>query len=159
MHLFIRICSVSYTHLDVYKRQQLVIDPLPLPVCILADTGILLGALTFAFLKNHFEKVWIESYQRHNGFEFIGLYDLSGSKSLEGRDILSRDEEVKYLGQMLEELIFSQEGVKQAICLTGKSGCGKSTILSFFKKKYDDVYQIYDLTGSYTNLPLSLIHI
>lgn len=151
------ILSSVMCALIVVSVLQLVIDPLPLPVCILADTGILLGALTFAFLKNHFEKVWIESYQRHNGFEFIGLYDLSGSKSLEGRDILSRDEEVKYLGQMLEELIFSQEGVKQAICLTGKSGCGKSTILSFFKKKYDDVYQIYDLTGSYTNLPSALM--
>ena len=79
------ILSSVMCALIVVSVLQLVIDPLPLPVCILADTGILLGALTFAFLKNHFEKVWIESYQRHNGFEFIGLYDLSGSKSLEGK--------------------------------------------------------------------------
>lgn len=136
---------------------QLVIEPLPLPVCILVDTSILISALAFAFMKNYLEKVRIESYQRHRGFEFIGLYDLSEPKVLEGTDILSREEEVKYLGQMLEELIFSQEGVKQAICLTGKSGCGKSTILSFFKKKYDDTYQIYDLTGNYTNLQSALI--
>lgn len=135
---------------------QLVIEPLPLPACILADISILIIALTFALIKNCLEKAGIESYQRHKGFEFIGLYDLSEPNALEGTDILSREEEVTYLRQMLEELIFSQEGVKQAICLTGKSGCGKSTILAFFKKKYNDAYQIYDLTGNYTNLQSAL---
>lgn len=136
---------------------QLVTEPLLTPVRVLIDISILFIALTVAFLKNYLEKSRIGSYQRSKGFEFIGLYDLSESESLEGTDILSRDEEVKYLGQMLEELIFSQEGVKQAICLTGKSGCGKSTILSFFRQRYADTYQIYDLTGNYTNLQAALI--
>lgn len=136
---------------------QLLIESLPVPVRIFIGISIMTGALAFAFMKDYLEKVRIESYKRRERFEFIGLYDLSGEESLEETDILSREEEVRYLGRMLEELIFPQEGVKQAVCLTGKSGCGKSTILSFFKQKYADQYKIIDLTGNYTNLQAALV--
>lgn len=135
---------------------QLLIEPMPPTACVLIDISIIVSALAFAFLRDYLERVQIDSYKRQKDFEFIGLYDISGSKSLKEKDILSRDEEVRYLGRMLEELIFPQEGVKQAICLTGKSGCGKTTILSFFKQKYGDQYEIIDLTGNYTNLQTAL---
>ncbi len=86
---------------------------------------------------------------RQPGFEFLGLHDLKNEASLDRRDVLSRKEEAAFMRRVLEETIFPQVSVKQALCLTGHSGCGKSTILAFFKQAYRDEYQIYDFSGNY----------
>ena len=98
----------------------------------------------------------VEGYHRQEGFEFIGLYDLSAAELQKSSDIISREEEAHYLSHILENLVFRQTSIKQAVCLTGKSGCGKSTILSFFKKEYQDQYDIYDFTGYYNNFEAAL---
>lgn len=131
---------------------QMPIKEFPLPAKIILDIIIIAAALIAALFKSSSQNSQITPYLRQEAFEFLGLYDLSGRESLKSTDILSREEEVRYLNQLLETLIFQQNSVKQAICLTGKSGCGKSTILSFFKQEYKEQYQIYDFTGNYTNL-------
>lgn len=90
-------------------------------------------------------------YRRSDNFEFIGLYNLSEAESLKGKDILSREDEALLLQHTLETLIFPQDHIKQAICLTGRSGCGKSTILTFFKQQFGDQYIIFDMTNNYIN--------
>lgn len=145
--------------LAVAALLQLMISELPVLTRAGLSVAILAVAVCIALVMGRSEQGEIQAYRRQEGFEFIGLYDLSADEKLEGRDILSRSEEVSYLNQKLETLIFRQNGVKQAICLTGKSGCGKSTILSFFKRQYQDVYQIYDLTGNYTQMKAALVDI
>ncbi|MBQ7562103.1 MAG: ATP-binding protein [Synergistaceae bacterium] len=88
-------------------------------------------------------------YSRKDKFEFLGLYDLKDSNIDKGHDILSRDEEIKYMHQILEETIFPQTSMKQALCITGPSGSGKSIILNFFKRAYKDEYEIFDFSGNY----------
>ncbi|MCD8364648.1 MAG: hypothetical protein LUC83_02315 [Clostridiales bacterium] len=145
--------------LAVAALLQLMISEFPMPVRAGLSAAILAVAVVIALVMGRSDQGETQAYRREEGFEFIGLYDLSSDENLEGRDVLSRSEEVSYLNQKLENLIFRQNGVKQAICLTGKSGCGKSTILSFFKKQYQDVYQIYDLTGNYTQMKAALVDI
>ncbi len=88
-------------------------------------------------------------YSRQDNFEFLGLYNLKDSNIDNRHDILKRDEEINYMQQILEEIIFPQSSVKQALCITGPSGSGKSIILNFFKFIYKDKYKIFDFSGNY----------
>lgn len=88
-------------------------------------------------------------YMRMKDYFFLGLYDLSKEDLSGSKDIISRDEEAESIRNVLENVIFSQETVKQALALIGKSGCGKSTILAFFKQKYGEDYEIADFSGNY----------
>ena len=101
-----------------------------------------------AFMKKR-GKNNITPYSRKDRFEFLRLYNLKDSNVHNGNDILKRDEEIKYMHQILEETIFPQSSVKQALCITGPSGSGKSIILNFFKQTYKDEYKIFDFSGNY----------
>ena len=101
------------------------------------------------FFSEKRKKYTIVPYIRKEDFEFLGLYDLKDDNLDNRRDILKRDEEVKYMHQILEEIIFPQVSVKQALCITGSSGCGKSIIMNFFKQAYKNEYQIFDFAGNY----------
>ncbi len=129
-------------------------------VTIVLDVLVLVAGVFAGLFKGSSCRQTILPYRRRDAFEFIGLYDLAAAieheDGLGKSDVLSRDEEVRYLNEVLETLIFPQRSIKQAICLTGKSGCGKSTILSFFKQQYKDRYEIFDFSGHYTNLQASL---
>lgn len=103
--------------------------------------------VTFAVGKNN--RANIIPYRRENDFEFLGLYNLKEDNLDNRRDILKRDEEIKYMCQVLEEIIFPQVSVKQALCVTGPSGSGKSIILNFFKQTFKDEYSIFDFSGNY----------
>ena len=116
-------------------------------------------ALIIGILLGRSRQAEVEGYHRQEGFEFIGLYDLSAAELQKSSDIISREEEAHYLSHILENLVFRQTSIKQAVCLTGKSGCGKSTILSFFKKEYQDQYEIYDFTGYYHNFEAAMTEI
>lgn len=154
---------------NIYGVRDSVFDKLAALTAALMITGLIqiltlelprwLGLISFAIvfacasgivrlLRGKREEK-VEEYQRTAGFEFIGLYDLSKGHDLGTRDIIPREAEADYLNQMLQSLIFRQNTVKQAVCLTGESGCGKSTILSFFRQKYGRQYTIYDFTGDY----------
>lgn len=109
----------------------------------------ILVVLFIAFMSNNRKKDNIVPYCRKENFEFLGLYNLKESNLDNRHDILARDEEVKYMQQVLEEIIFPQKSVKQALCITGPSGSGKSIILNFFKQNYKDEYKIFDFSGNY----------
>lgn len=95
-------------------------------------------------------------YRRNSGFHFLGLHDLSNVILDEkSSDVIKRDEEVEYIYNVLENIIFPQGNIKQTLCITGKSGCGKSTILAFLQQKCSkekDKYMIYNFSGNYNNL-------
>ncbi len=122
---------------------------IPEAVLVILVVGVLL-------LKSRATKNRIEAYRRTEGFSFLGLYNIAVVKDLESDDILSREAEAAYIRQTLEDLVFPQKTIKQAVCLTGTSGCGKSTILSFFRKMYGDDYLIYDMTDNYPNFKMIL---
>ena len=105
--------------------------------------------ILIAFMLGKTGKANIVPYSRKDDFEFLGLYDLKDSNLDNRRDVIKRDEEVKYMQQVLEEIIFPQVSVKQALCITGPSGCGKSIIMNFFKQTYKNEYQIFDFAGNY----------
>lgn len=105
--------------------------------------------ILIAFMLGKTGKSDIVPYSRKDNFEFLGLYDLKDSNLDNRRDVIKRDEEVKYMQQVLEEIIFPQVSVKQALCITGPSGCGKSIIMNFFKQTYKNEYQIFDFAGNY----------
>ena len=104
------------------------------------------------FMGGNEKKHNVIPYSRKEKFEFLGLYDLKDDNPDNHNDILKRDEEIKYMHQILEEIIFPQRSVKQALCITGPSGCGKSIILNFFKQAYRDEYNIFDFSGNYHEL-------
>ena len=120
-----------------------------LTFCLEISGGILLCLLMVGKgvvdISNQEEKPYI----RMKDYSFLGLHDLSKEKHSESRDVISRDEEVDNIKSVLENLIFPQEMVKQALVLVGKSGCGKSTILTLFKQKYSGDYLIEDFSGNY----------
>ena len=98
------------------------------------------------------KKSTVIPYSRQKNFEFLGLYNLKDTNQSNCRDVLKRDEEIKYMRQILEEIIFPQVSVKQALCITGPSGCGKSIIMNFFKQAYKGEYKIFDFAGNYHEL-------
>ena len=68
--------------------------------------------------------------------QFSGLYCVDNLEKLglQSRDgLLLREKEVRYLYEAVK-FTLKQDQRKQGICLIGKSGCGKSTILYFLKK-------------------------
>ena len=109
----------------------------------------LVVALSIAVISIKRKKNNIVPYSRKKDFEFLGLYNLKDSDIDDRHDILTRDEEVRYMHQVLDEIIFPQVSVKQALCITGPSGYGKSIILNFFKQTYKDEYKIFDFAGNY----------
>lgn len=114
---------------------------------------VILAVVPFAvFISEKKKKGTVVPYSRKENFEFLGLYDLKNTNQGNSRDVLKRDEEVKYMQQILEEIIFPQVSVKQALCITGPSGCGKSIIMNFFKQAYKDEYKIFDFAGNYHEL-------
>lgn len=106
-------------------------------------------AFFIAFISEKNKKCVIIPYSRQKDFEFLGLYNLKERVQDNRHDVLQRDEEIKYMRQVLEEIIFPQNSVKQALCVTGPSGYGKSIILNFFKQAYKDEYRIFDFSGNY----------
>lgn len=110
-----------------------------------------LGCL-FAILISKKEMAYI----RMKDYLFLGLHDLSKENLYECSDIISRDCEAENIKNVLEDIIFSQQTVKQGLVLVGRSGCGKSTILTFFKQKYGDRYEVIDFSGNYLDFQYAM---
>ena len=125
------------------------ISYLPMSTQISIWIGTLAAALCIAFILAKRNKDAVIPYCRKEDFQFLGLYNLKDSDLNKGQDVLRRDEEVRYMKQILEDVIFPQVSVKQALCITGPSGYGKSIILNFFKQTYKNEYTIYDFAGNY----------
>ena len=129
---------------------------LPWWLRLIAEVVLVVLVVAVLLFKGRSSKERVEAYRRTEGFSFLGLYNIAVVKDLESDDILSREAEAAYIRQTLEDLVFPQKTIKQAVCLTGTSGCGKSTILSFFRKMYGGDYLIYDMTDNYPNFKMIL---
>lgn len=121
--------------------------PTPAKIAIWISTFVIISGITFTIQKE--KNADVIPYSRKEKFEFLGLYNLNNLDLEKRKDVLTRDEEIKYMQQILEEIIFPQVSVKQALCLTGPSGSGKSSILTFFNQNYKDEYSIFDFSGNY----------
>ncbi len=128
---------------------EMVIKNIPLALRIVIITVFLLLCLIYGYISKPSDLNHIKPYVRTNGFEFLGLFNLKGNNITNTKDVLSREEEARCMHQVVEEIIFPQTSIKQALCITGESGCGKSTIISFFKHNYSNDYDFYDFTGNY----------
>lgn len=128
----------------------------PLAFRLEAEIALVVLITAFFCVRNAKRGNRVEPYLRSDGFEFLGLYNIGTVENLESRDILSRKDEAAYIRQTLEDYVFSQKNIKQAVCLTGASGCGKSTILSFFRKMYGQDYEIIDMTDNYLDFRVEL---
>ena len=75
----------------------------------------------------------IEPYKRTRNF--VGLYSAEGSGAIEAdfdNGLIAREEEVIRLIQAVGYAFQAGHGL--SVCLTGKSGCGKSTIIHLFEQ-------------------------
>ena len=127
---------------------EILMSSWPLNVMIPFIIAFILLCVVFGQAVGSSSHKTIIPYRRMDGFEFLGLYNLTGKNITESKDVLSRAEEARYIQHTLEEIIFPQNSVKQALCLVGESGCGKSTIISFLRYMYDE-YAFYDFSGNY----------
>ncbi len=146
------LCSLLYAAgiaLCILFLLDVVTHSLALVYRLLIAVVILLASFAVSLFMNRWRKIEPHPYSRQPGFEFLGLYDLKNSEPGKQHDVLPRDEEVAFIRRLLEETIFPQVSVKQALCLTGRSGCGKSTILAFFRQAFQNEYKIYDFSGNY----------
>lgn len=86
--------------------------------------------------------------------QFSGLYCVDNLDQLNLRlsnGLLSREKEVDYIYGAIHRLLDQQE-IKQGICLIGKSGCGKSTILYFLKKRCSPEMEVFDYSKKYDSI-------
>ncbi len=119
--------------------------------------AITLAVALLGLIVTRKDKTQILPYTRKDNFNFIGLHNLTKETlGVQKNDILSRNEEVECIHETLENVIFPQSDIKQAMCITGESGCGKSTILAFFQQKYSSEYNIYNFSGNYNTLRAAL---
>lgn len=121
--------------------------------------GVSVSVFVIGMLAFRPDKSDVSAYKRVSDFLFLGLHDLSKENlNDKSSDVISRSDEIGYIENVLENVIFPQGNIKQALCITGKSGCGKSTILSFFQQKHkdDERYKIYNFTGNYNTLRSAL---
>lgn len=90
--------------------------------------------------------------------QFSGLYCVDNLEKLGLRasnGLLSREKEVEYLYSAVESVLNQNHG-KQGICLIGKSGCGKSTILYFLKKSCSPKIEVFDYSKKYDSIEWNL---
>ena len=144
-----KMAVMVFIALWVLSFFEIPIHYMPMSVQISIWIGTLTAALLATFILAKRKTATVVPYCRKEDFHFLGLYNLKDSELNRGQDVLKRDEEVRYMKQILEDIIFHQVSIKQALCITGPSGYGKSIILNFFKQTYKDEYTIYDFAGNY----------
>lgn len=95
----------------------------------------------------------IKPYLKSNNF--VGIYsveDLYGEdKDYYNNTLIKRIKEVEYLEGLLKD-IYDTESSKQAICVIGESGSGKSTIISKLQNRLENDINIINCSNRYRDL-------
>lgn len=115
-----------------------------------------LGIIIFAFfillgIQTYMDKTTIIMPYRPKQ-QFIGLYCIEGNQKIElnmDNGLIPRDEEIKCL-QHLIEVCFNDRNHKRGICLIGRSGSGKSTIINQFEYDKNSPYIIKNFSENYS---------
>lgn len=84
--------------------------------------------------------------------QFIGLYTIKQGQKLEihaDNGLIPRDMELEYLKDLLYQC-FAEGGSRRGICLTGRSGSGKSTVLNLLEYDKELPYKVENFSDSYT---------
>jgi len=137
----------------VFSMLELIIQGYPIYFRVAVFLVVVTICVMLGVRRIIISRQQVRAYTRQKDFAFIGLYDLSKEKDIAGSsDVMPRSDEIECIKNVLETTIFPQSEVKQLLCITGESGCGKSTIISFFKNKYLNEYSFYDFTGDYNHL-------
>lgn len=130
-----------------------------------SDKTDLIGAfltITIAFvliIVNYFNKSDknIQSYKATK--QFSGLYCVDNIEKLklsEDNGLINRQEEIEYLYSKIK-IILPEKDKKQGLCLVGKSGCGKSTILYLFQKQYANKINIFNYSKKYDSITRHIV--
>lgn len=83
--------------------------------------------------------------------QFIGLYSIDRNKKNElnvDNGLIPRDDEIEYLYNLIKEC-FSEQKQKRGVCLLGRSGSGKSTIINLFELEKDDSFEVLNFSENY----------
>lgn len=117
--------------------------------------GTVLSAALFICLQVYHriqEKKKVLPYKATEQFSGLYCVDNLEKLGLQSRSgLLSREKEVRYLYEAVEFILKQDQG-KQGICLIGKSGCGKSTILYFLKKCCFPEIEVLDYSKKYDSI-------
>ena len=139
--------------LIIYSMLELILQAYSILIRAAIFFVIALICVSLGIRRIIISKQKVQAYTRQKDFAFIGLYDLSKEKDIaDSSDVMPRSDEIECIKNVLETTIFPQSEVKQLLCITGESGCGKSTIISFFKNKYLNEYSFFDFSGDYNHL-------
>lgn len=121
--------------------------------------GTIISFLIYGFIclyRYKYNKMKIEPYTVTKNFSGLFCVDNLGKLNLtEDNGLLSREIEVKYLYKTINHIL-EQDNNKQAICLIGKSGCGKSTIIYFLEKYCSSEMKVFDYSKKYDSIVLNL---
>lgn len=86
--------------------------------------------------------------------QFIGLYSIEEDKKIDvtvDNGMISRDDEIACIRRLVDQCFEEKQG-RRGICLVGRSGSGKSTIINQFQYSNDILYTVRDFSGSYDYL-------
>ena len=99
----------------------------------------------------------VEAFRK--GKHFVGLCSAGGltEEEITNEDSpwIKRKDERDHICKKLSKRTFCNGLRKPAVCLTGKSGCGKSVMLEFIKNDLSDKFIAVDYTERYSEIILS----
>jgi ABC-type oligopeptide transport system ATPase subunit len=108
---------------------------------------IVIYAITFVRAKKEYSGVVPYTKTKH----FMGLYNIEGVEPINNdgnRGLIPRNTEIKHLCDRVQELFEAPQG-NCSMCIVGKSGSGKSTILNMLANVKDLQYCVVNFTGKY----------
>lgn len=94
--------------------------------------------------------------------QFIGLYSIEGNQKIElnvDNGLIPRDAEIGCLKGLIDRCFGDKGGNKRGICLIGRSGSGKSTIINQFEYSEDVPYKIENFSESYDYFEEYMMHL
>ena len=115
-------------------------------LAVIVICGVVLGIMA---IKTHVEnKTSITPYGPKP--QFIGLYSIEDKKIDLNIDngLIPRDMEIGCLRSLIDKCFYDTEG-KRGICLIGRSGSGKSTIVNQFEYDPELPYKVHNFSNNY----------
>lgn len=110
---------------------------------------IIFSIILIYLLYNKYSKQIIEPYSRKQNF--ISIYSIDEFKADPQnfiQNLIGRTYEIRYLNSIFISE-FDKTTNKRALCLTGESGTGKSTIVNIFMERFKEQYDFFYCCTNY----------